>query len=78
MAASGRKQPVGKDTIVRHKLFRTLAALLGLAFVVLAIPIGNLDRGFWPPWVIIISFIGTGAVFIYYAATGRFPIFSKK
>ena len=58
-------------------LLRTLGALLGIAFMLLAVPIGNLDRGFWPRWVVMLSIFCFAVILLVYAATGRSNLFRK-
>ena len=58
-------------------VLRALGAILGLACIALAIPIGNLDLGDWPPWVVIVSFVGFGVAMLFYAATGRSAVFRR-
>jgi peptidoglycan/LPS O-acetylase OafA/YrhL len=62
---------------VNKGLLRTLGALLGTAFILLAVPIGNLDRGFWPRWLVMLSILGFGVILLVYAATGRSNPFRK-
>ena len=62
---------------VKKGLLRTLGAMLGLAFILVAVPLGNMDRGFWPPWVIVISFFGFGVLLLHYAVTGRSKLFRR-
>ena len=62
---------------MKKGLLRMLGALLGIAFILLAVPIGNLDRGFWPRWVVMLSFFGFGVILLAYAATGRSTLFRK-
>ena len=58
-------------------LFRALGAILGISFIYLAFPIGDLDRGPWSPWVVTVSLIGFGMYLLLYAATGRSTIFHR-
>lgn len=64
--------------MVRKRLLRTLGALLGLALVLVAIPIGKLGQESWPPWVIAISFFGFGLYVLYFAITGRSSFVQNK
>ena len=57
---------------MRNKVFRVLAAILGLALVIVAVPISKYGpSGSWPPWILIVTFFFWGAILIIFAVTGR-------
>ena len=57
---------------MRVAIFRTLAGILGAAFVLVAFPISEYSQsGFWPSWVQVIAFLLLGLVFLVFALTGR-------
>jgi len=64
---------------MRSKVFRTLGAILGLSFVLVAIPIAQYSStGFWPPWIHTLTFLGIGAYMLHYAVTGRSTIYRRR
>ncbi len=58
-------------------LLRALGAILGVAFILLPVQAGDLDRGVWPAWVVVVSFVGFGAALLFYAITGRSTVVSR-
>ena len=56
---------------MHSKILRILGGALGIAFLVVAIPISRTSpESFWPPWVIAVTYIGCGLLFLNYAISG--------
>jgi hypothetical protein len=65
--------------IMRNRLFRIFGAILGVAFLIFAVPIADTaPRTSWPPWVNVVTFIGMGAYLLHYAFTGRATLYRRR
>jgi hypothetical protein len=52
-------------------LFRVLGGVLGVLVIAVA-PIAHAPEGaIWPRWVVVVSLVGSGVYFLYFALTGR-------
>ena len=57
---------------MRSVVFRLLAGIIGACIVLVAFPVSKYSDGsFWPVWLLVLSFLTLGVVFLIYAITGR-------